>query len=368
MAAYHDVACQKKHYAVHKKQCRAMGESQYREKKKDSIDNPSNCELPYHVKNLPDKGLSLIATQGIEKGKSIAGDVPSTIAFAPVVPPVLFQNQRNMRCAVCFGTITDNGGAGRTGAAAAAAVGTEITLCHDPRYMVKVCRLCHLEESHNNTTRLLLEQEIEAIQATPQIPKILPTAILIFRICLSVAQKTLSWETILDHMISHPLKVLDHHQPDAAQHEQAVVLTVMALLQATTTISRNNRNIHLTQDMSRRIQSMLSIIKVNAFTITNDNAKGVAENTLSLGLGLFHVAHFINHSCVPNTRQSFRVGKPGQLPALQLTAQSTIAADQEITISYIETNQRTYEERQAELQESYQFTCKCLACTNQQRT
>ena len=66
------------------------------------------------------------------------------------------------------------------------------------------------------------------------------------------------------------------------------------------------------------------------------------------GVGLFPTGALINHSCTPNTMQSFQ----GQ--HITFTAVQDIAAGSEITISYIELA-ATHAERHQQLLDQYYF-------------
>jgi hypothetical protein len=144
-------------------------------------------------------------------------------------------------------------------------------------------------------------------------------------------------------MVAHPLSA-PATSDDAVIHQQAVLYTAAALWP-------NGGN---GMDISR-LQGILARLKVNAFTLTN--AQGLA-----LGIGLYRTAHYINHSCVPNTRQSFVTGVAGRLPVLELILERDVGAGEELTIAYLETTNVDRDARQEELQKSYHFTCTCPAC------
>jgi len=77
-----------------------------------------------------------------------------------------------------------------------------------------------------------------------------------------------------------------------------------------------------------------------------------------LGVSLDPVPAMINHSCAPNAVISFSGA------CMRVSAIEHIAADREITISYIDnTNKR--EDRQLELSQRYHFDCKCRYCVNE---
>lgn len=302
-AAYHDVTCQRRHYRKHKKVCRPH-------------DATSQESSNYRIEERPLRGNCMLAARDVMRGQTIG----SAEQLSPLVAPVLFENQRSLRCAVCFGPRT------------------KVFDCQDDRYVVHVCQTC----GNDTEIELRMRQEMEAVRATAQqIPRILSTAILVFRICLSLYRKKLAWDAI-ECMIAHV-----DDKPDAEIHQQAIVMTVSSLLRA------RGAAIELL-----RIRNILSRIKVNAFTITDEQGETV-------GIGLFRTAHYINHSCSPNVKQSFTIGVSRNLPALNLRAKESIKCGEEITISYIETGHRSLDERQAELHQSYHFKCQCSLCKRQ---
>eukprot|EP00977_Amphora_coffeiformis_P007591 scaffold1667_cov173-Amphora_coffeaeformis.AAC.19 len=268
--------------------------------------------MQYRIEDRPSKGKCMLANTDITAGQSI-GDSE----LAALAAPVLFESHRSSRCACCFSTQVDH------------------VLCDDKRYSVHTCRACVDTEYAKS-----LRREVDAVTAATQIPRLLSTAILIYRICVKVLSKKLDWEFIT-RMISHSLQEDD---PNAAVHQQAIVMTVSVLLGTTGQSMDTNC-----------ITSILSRIKVNAFTITDSNGD-------SLGIGLYQTAHYINHSCSPNTRQSFLVGIPGCTPKLQLISTTAISEGEEITISYTDTCGLTRKERRNQLLQSYHFLCECPLC------
>ena len=90
-------------------------------------------------------------------------------------------------------------------------------------------------------------------------------------------------------------------------------------------------------------------IMVNAFTITDDEMNPI-------GIGLYLKAAEINHSCDPNSFQSFHGNK------IYIRALRNISTHEEITISYIDIGRPNWWRRK-ELLHSYGFICHCRRCT-----
>ena len=79
----------------------------------------------------------------------------------------------------------------------------------------------------------------------------------------------------------------------------------------------------------------------------------------SIGRSLYPSASYFNHSCEPNC-EVFETGS-----ILQVCARSDIAEGDEVTISYIDTQQRLRDRRLA-LQETYFFHCRCARCVREE--
>lgn len=87
------------------------------------------------------------------------------------------------------------------------------------------------------------------------------------------------------------------------------------------------------------------------------NAQTLSTQTFdSLGIALSPLASIANHSCDPNAVLVF------DGPVMSFRSLRSIKADEEVTISYIETT-LPYRRRQKELEERYYFTCRCSKCT-----
>ncbi|KAJ8523417.1 hypothetical protein ONZ45_g139 [Pleurotus djamor] len=95
------------------------------------------------------------------------------------------------------------------------------------------------------------------------------------------------------------------------------------------------------------------VIKTNSIPIELD----LAGELPALHRGIFITASRCNHSCVPNT---IRRWHPSTL-TLNLEAVRPIKPGEQITVPYIPPDQPR-SERVAQLQDAYNFTCRCPAC------
>ncbi|XP_020504458.2 histone-lysine N-methyltransferase SMYD3 [Labrus bergylta] len=113
---------------------------------------------------------------------------------------------------------------------------------------------------------------------------------------------------------------------------------------------------HLTSALPPSCQEPLSLIaKVtcNCFTISDGELQ-------EIGVGLYPSLSLLNHDCRPNCVMVFEGTR------LQLRAVQDINAEEELTISYIETLSLS-EDRQKQLEEQYHFTCHCQRCDSQDK-
>ncbi|XP_034043830.1 histone-lysine N-methyltransferase SMYD3 isoform X2 [Thalassophryne amazonica] len=94
--------------------------------------------------------------------------------------------------------------------------------------------------------------------------------------------------------------------------------------------------------------SLIAKVTCNCFTISDGELQ-------EIGVGLYPSLSLLNHDCRPNCVMVFEGTK------LQLRAVQDIAAEEELTISYIETSALT-EDRQRQLEDQYHFTCHCQQC------
>lgn len=270
----------------------------------------------FQIESQPFRGQCLVATQTMPCGMAL-----DQRGFEPMVPPVLNQNERQSRCSVCFQNITNSDQA--------------ITLCWESKYCVRVCSSQCLQKG--NEWLDAETQVVKKVLTIGLVPLILPMALLIFRFLRAISQQRISWDFIMSLCVHR-----DTHSQEAQIHEMGVQQTVYHLVRIA---GRNNNDLE-------RIKPLLNRVKINAFTIT-DNGK-------SLGYGMFHTVHRINHSCSPNACQSF-LFQTGHYPIVRIHASQDIMLGQEITIAYINTSLNTAE-RQDLLEQNYHFRCTCPRC------
>ncbi len=304
---YHDKKCQRAHYRIHRKVCRDP-----------SPTSPVRRRLD--VVYIEGKGQAVRAGEFIAKAQEIA-------VFEPLVPPVLIRQRRQTHCALCFDIVS---------------LSEAIVVSTNPKYPTIVCS--HGCKIPKTSTRSLpedcvpswLTDEVNAVARVlqsfyaPNSPvEILPTAILIFRIEL------LGIKTI-DEMQSHEASL----SKEGSIHYQAI----SGLVQQLFLMSYPSK-----LPSPERITLIHNAIKYNSFSIVSS----VGE---ALGIGLYqHPAYRINHSCVPNTRQTFT------RTTLHLYANRDIASGEEICISYCDADNAI--ERRQFLKDEYCFNCRCQLCS-----
>ena len=173
-------------------------------------------------------------------------------------------------------------------------------------------------------------------------------------------------------MACHTFRDDDDDNVDGAQaaHQQAVFVTVATLLM--TNINTHWKHDAHKQQTAQRVAShyvseILARVKVNAFSICTGDSDVIDD---AIGVGIFRTSHYMNHSCDPNARQTFRLGNSnsssvGQLPRLLIHAHRDIPAGEEVTISYISHDEKpSRTRRRQELLRSYHFHCTCPCCGN----
>lgn len=309
--AYHDTTCQRLHYPVHKLKCAALAKT---------------TESWYEVKDINNGcGKSVLASRTIERGERLTPKGPSS-RFQPLVRPVLLSTSRSSHCIYCLKSVEDS-------------FGSVEQVSNHHKYVVRRCGQCaEVKEVSNETQSVLkLLSLAEAHQHASGI-EIFPTALLVYRILLQVQDGGLNWESI-STMASHD----DIPADTAIEHRLAVEFTVSQLLHQTT-------GQYPTPSQLARIKPTLTRIRFNAFTITDTSGEAV-------GFGLYESpAHRFNHSCEPNSRQSFVDGV-----TLEIRSLRRIQKGEEVTLSYIDANS-CLEHRRQYLQKNYNFTCDCSLC------
>ncbi|KAL5553749.1 hypothetical protein UlMin_041150 [Ulmus minor] len=99
---------------------------------------------------------------------------------------------------------------------------------------------------------------------------------------------------------------------------------------------------------------ILSILDVNSLVEDAVSAKILGKNKDYYGIGLWILASFINHSCVPNARR-LHVGDH-----VIVHASRDVKAGEEITFAYF--NMLSSLEKRKEMSKSWGFDCRCKRC------
>lgn len=344
-SSYHDVECQKRHYKVHKLTCCRTRSDSLRPETKDVavpvVDNRSNkneVNEKFTVRKRPDGELGVFAARDIESN--------SSLSCRPLTPPVLLKNYRESRCACCFRLVTT--------------IKDSFTLCSNPRYFVLLCS----EECRKHCESWLPEETkiIEEMLCTDEDMFILPLAIASYRLLKAVPQN------VYMAMRSHQTMIYEDHRE--VVHKQAIDCLVYSMMVKTPFNLSNeffsqcvrHREIEPLDHIIKATDEILHRMKFNSFSIVDSST----DATEGIGTGLYvSPSHRINHSCRPNTVQTFVLEK-GHCPQLDIRAARHIPKNQEIFIGYIETLEAPVEIRRQELLESYYFHCRCSRCMSEE--
>jgi phage FluMu protein Com len=323
--AYHNVDCQRSHFKQHRPVCLALlGNCKAADV--DTARLKSNVNEDYVILERGGRGKCLIASREYARAEVFWNS--NQPFFEPFVPPVLIAGARRQKCAVCFGRLRGPSHLSEHGG---------VHMCQLEKFPVSVCSKACIEKAQS-----WLGEEICCVESVTHIPVLLPTAILIYRLMRAVVLNEVSWDELAKMQTHSTLS-----DPCAEAHEHAVRMTAAAMLNNTFPIRAQTLR-------AKQLSELLSRVKVNAFTISDESGYGI-------GVGLFKTAHRINHSCIPNAIQCFLYGEPGHIPSLRLTAKVSIRAQDEVTISYIDHN-LDRRDRQDLLRKDYQFRCRCELC------
>jgi hypothetical protein len=297
---YHDRECQREHHPTHK----------------------AACIPPFRVQEMEGRGKCLFAAKPFDMGEKLS--------FQAFVPPVLIEACRPHYCAYCFTKLEKS---------------RHVLDCDDRLLVILCSPACH------DAAKLHLVEvaPIAFLSKKPQgrrgPPKFLPAALLVYRLLSAMAMKKVAWSDI-DALQGH----VDARE-DAQQHETAIIMTMAALF------TSGEKSSEILQFDTRAVQTVLSKLKFNAFTICDSDNK-------SLGFGLYKTAHSINHSCVPNALQDF-LFRDNEPPQLVIQMDTSIQMGEEICISYLD-NYQSFRQRQEQLKTDYFFVCSCPKCRSQQ--
>ena len=291
------------------------------------------------------RGNCLVATDLIRQGERISSSPPpSPSPLPPVnrgdgegaswkafVAPVLLENQRSTRCALCFGKLKDP------------PLRYEENPWRQDRPLPYVVLFCSQKCRTRGSVDHGLDREqslaLALYEVGPGPPQIFSTAILLYRL-VNASEAILNEFNRLQGQLPEGRHPTDENE----QHTRVVMATVAAM-----------GHLHQVADF----RGMIHRIKINGFSIADGES-------IALGIGVFSLPSFINHSCRPNVIQTFRYGQQNQPPTLWLTAYQDIPSGQEVTLSYID-NSSPRHLRQRRLLEDYYFLCDCPGCNDPER-
>lgn len=360
LAFYHNTACQLKHFPKHKIHCKCQPSAPSGLRTKSLQQSPTTV-LRVRVEERNNKGKCLVAVDDCAMGQLI-GSTSSVGLFAPIVPPVLFTDQRKNHCAVCFRKLKNN-------TPSSSPSGTK-WLCKNPYYPVALCsELCvHSSQPwlpHEIEVVMKVLDKLQGRYRTCSSVRILPTAILVARILLSVSRD----KTNIDSGLRWYEDLMTMQDPESpleddgeGVHKMAVSKLVSEMLKEFSLQSSTVKQIcqgRLSISLNEAVLELLKRIKINAFTITT---KGDDNDDNVVGFGLFETPAFrINHSCCPNAVQSFAMTE-GAHPHLIIHSSRSIVSGEEICISYNDHINESTTDRRDRLLKDYHFWCYCPRC------
>mmetsp|Transcript_3057 Transcript_3057/g.4121 ORF Transcript_3057/g.4121 Transcript_3057/m.4121 type:complete len:441 (+) Transcript_3057:90-1412(+) len=378
-AYYHNIDCQKQHYPMHKHVCRKQGRAVSVDDNKRRAGG-DHAAVVAVVQQTRQQGRSWVALQDIQVGETLWFDKNAQSAVSnnnnnnkekiggikrarPIVPPVLSENTRSTHCAVCFRLCQNT-------------QSTSTDPLTKKSYAIQTCSdLC--QQVALETGIVAEEQTVQRVLKQGRIPKILPTALLVYRVLVasrmndSQTSKTettsrlpqTSWTQILDMVPQQEDTGGTFSNDDALVHEQAICMTVIAMLQMAPNLEHSAFS---QQELIIQIRQVLSRTKANAFSITS-KSESKSDHSIDcvLGIALFESpAYLLNHSCQPNATQTFLLTVRGEFPQLSFVANRPIVAGKEITISYMDYLPAKSHQRREQIQHAYHFVCQCSYCLN----
>ncbi|KIX06381.1 uncharacterized protein Z518_04357 [Rhinocladiella mackenziei CBS 650.93] len=179
-------------------------------------------------------------------------------------------------------------------------------------------------------------------------PRVLPSAVRAITRLLKQHKAGMltkgEWEELL---------ALESHQQDMAKEGGERWQDFLLMIQGIVSYSGTNH----TPDVILRL---LCLLAVNSFALTNPTFDPI-------GMVLHPKPALFNHSCEPNAFVRFDVPASSRQPdiptcgSISVYAVRSIAKDEEITLSYIDTTY-PFDRRQHELRGRYFFTCSCDLC------
>lgn len=366
-AWYHDGECQRRHFPTHKIDCKrwsaeitingSIGNKSrvlLSDSSSSSTVSPPNKKLC--VKERRGRGKCLVVTSGnsIKKGEKIRDYKSKRDFWQPLILPVLHEEHRTSRCALCFRRLPQQ----------------PTSICSfdlapkNSLYRLLFCSTsCRVVSSRHG-----LEQEeqdcysfLKRIDGHGQKPpSIFSTAIVLYRILTHEYRQQSGHAQIRDQvhaLQSKPSRETSNvdNNRDAEgydnYHTQGVIAVAMGMLQCSKMSLPSQY-----RPSTEYLVDMVNRIKLNGFSIFYD------DDFETCGLGLYGTPSYMNHSCRANALQTFMF-QPASPPSLYVTAFRGISTNQEICISYIDTSCPSHMRRQR-LEKDYHFFCTCDVCDN----
>ena len=369
-AFYHDRICQKLHYRDHKKYCNSTvnfrkgglrenisAKEKQQQRRPFGSSNPSySCELK------EGRGRCMVSTCKMAVGRRIAPTLsaaPGTSGspFAPFVLPVLTRSNRSIRCACCFGSLS------------------EVSHRGDLRPLINL--YCSIQ-CHERAANELEAEETAAWMLSKTLTKLngkalTPTALLLYRIIRRMAiYKSsdeaslvgLSRETSPDEYARHTLGSLQSNSKLHSPTEQQYLLHIAEVSRLLVVNSSWWSKLQTAEVFAEKILNPGMLLELGSKILTNSfticNGEGSA-----LGLGLYPDAAIINHCCRPNLAQTFAYGHRGIPPGLFVTTCRDVVQGEELCIGYIDISAPS-DVRKSELKDNYKFECNCDRCLNKE--
>lgn len=341
---YHDLACQKNHFPKHKKECRQWAGSVVPVTDDGGKTNSQTRNLKVRVEARPSRGNCLVASETIRKQERIISGSGGDNSWSPLVPPVLLESQRWSRCTFCFKKLE----------APTFRYDENTVKGNQHPYPLLFCS----EECRYKGRDVGFDKEELAVIRLYErrgAVRIFSTAILLYRIYFSA--RTDSSKDVAKQVERLQCKIpqdgastsSSHNADDPSyQHSQAVMATVVAMLQV-------SGDFGMFVPPSTDMEDMVNRIKINGFSIADGES-------IAMGIGIYSIPSFMNHSCRPNTVQTFLYGH-NLPPSLFLTSYDDINAGEEILISYLDNSCPRHLRRQRLLSD-YFFSCGCDACAD----
>ncbi len=337
---YCNVDCQRKHFSVHKKDCKKWATE--KNKSSNSHNKPITCKkaVPsltrnkFEVQNRKGRGNCQVALSTIRKGVRIRDEEHNREYWEPLVLPALDNKERTSRCALCFKSFEDE----------PVSFGSP----PNPMYHMFFCS----PECRRVASQHGLEEEekyaynfFRLCSAKEDGPYcVYHTSIILYRL-IRQEHRNIDVRRIenVRKLQGRPQNSRDYDFEEKCL-AQAVITIAMEM------VSSSGISYHPPMEY---LVKMVERIKLNAFTVFERDGE-------TCGIGIWGTPSFMNHSCRSNAFEVFGFEKC-RPPYMYITAFQDIEPNQEICISYCNTTKPSHM-RMARLEKDYHFVCNCEAC------